>query len=242
MMRLEGYVSQLGGKSRMKWTVREMAKMIDLSAVRADSDEAEVRALADMARKYQCACASTMPSYTPLLKELLAGEPEIHVSGNIGFPSGGGTSTMKIAETKELLEMGCNELDMVMNIGMLRSGQYQRVLDDIKGVVEVAGEVPLKVILECHYLSDDEIRRACELCIKAEAAFVKTGTGWAPTGATLENITLIKSCVGDAIAIKASGGIRSLEMLEEMYRRGARRFGLGLRTAPPIFEQCLSNE
>ena len=224
----------------MKWTVREMARMIDLSAVRADNTKAEVRSLADMARKYRCQCVSTLPGYTPLIKELLADEPEIHIGGNVGFPSGGDTSAIKIAETKELLKMGCDELDMVINIGMLRSGQYQHVLDDIKGVVEAADQVPVKVILECHYLSDDEIRRACELCVKAKAAFVKTGTGWAPTGATIENITLIKSCVGDAITIKASGGIRSLEVLEEMYRGGARRFGLGLRTAPPIFEQCLS--
>ena len=99
--------------------------------------------------------------------------------------------------------------------------------------------MPVKVILECHYLSDDEIRRACELCIEAGAAFVKTSTGWAPTGATLENIALIKSCVGDAIVIKASGGIRGFETLKGMYRRGARRFGIGLRTAAPIFEQCI---
>jgi len=132
--------------------------------------------------------------------------------------------------------MGCDELDMVINLGLLRSGQYQRVLDDIRGVVEVANGVPVKVILECHYLTDAEIRKGCELCIQAGAAFVKTGTGWAPTGATLENVALIKACVGDAIGIKASGGIRGLETLTEMYRRGARRFGIGLRSAPRIFE------
>ena len=134
--------------------------------------------------------------------------------------------------------MGCDELDMVINVGLLRSGQYQRVLDDIRGVVEVAGTAPVKVILECHYLSDEQIRRGCELCIEAGAAFVKTSTGWAPTGATLENVALIKSCVGDAIGIKAAGGIRGLETLIEMYRRGARRFGIGLSTATRIFEEC----
>jgi len=229
------------GKSKMEFTLQQVAGMIDLSAVRADTTEAEVRATADMAIRYRCACATTLPTYTPLLKELLADDPQIRVSGNVAFPAGGVTSAMKIAEAKELLQMGCNELDMVINVGLLRSGRYQRVLEDIQGVVKAAGAVPVKVILECHYLSDDEIRRACELCIEAGAAFVKTGTGWAPTGATLENIALIKSCVGDAIGIKASGGIRRLETLKEMYRRGARRFGIGFKTAPPIFAQCVSH-
>ena len=220
----------------MRLTIEEIAGMTDLSAVRADTDEAEVRALADAAKRYRCFCATTLPAFTPLLKEMLADAPDIRVSGNVSFPSGAATSAMKVAEAKELLQMGCDELDMVINLGLLRSGQYQRALDDIRGVVEVANGAPVKVILECHYLTDDEIRRGCELCIQAGAAFVKTGTGWAPTGATLENIALIKACVGDSIGIKASGGIRGLETLTEMYRRGARRFGIGLRSAPRIFE------
>ena len=224
----------------MKLDIQEIAGMTDLSAVRPDTDEAEIRALAKLAKKYKCICVTTLPCHTPLIKNLLSDEPDIRISGNVSFPSGGGTSTMKVTEAEELLQMGCDELDMVINIGHLRSGQYQRVLDEIRGVVEVAGQAPVKVILECHYLTDDEIRRGCELCIRAGAAFVKTGTGWAPTGATLENIALIKSCVGDAIKIKASGGIRGLETLIEMYRRGARRFGIGLRSAPRIFEQCPS--
>ena len=172
----------------MKFDVQEIARMIDLSAVRPDTDEAEIRALAEMAKKYRCICVTTLPGYTPTIKKLLSDEPDIRVSGNVSFPSGGGTSKMKVAEAKELLQMGCDELDMVINIGHLRSGQYERVLDDVRGVVEIAGQAPVKVILECHYLTDDEIRKGCELCIQAGAAFVKTGTGWAPTGATLENI------------------------------------------------------
>ena len=221
----------------MDFTQRQVARMVDLSAVRADITEAEVRATVDMAKEYQCICVTTLPCYTALVKELLAGQPEIRVSGNVAFPSGGATTTMKVAEAKELLRLGCDELDVVINLGWLRSGRYQHVLDDVRAVVEVAGRVPVKVILECHYLSDDEIRRGCALCVEAGAAFVKTGTGWAPTGATLENVALIKACVGDAVGIKASGGIRDLETVKEMYRRGARRFGLGVRTALPIFQR-----
>jgi deoxyribose-phosphate aldolase len=212
--------------------------MVDLTAVRAEDDEAEVRALAKVAREYQPICVCTLPGHTLLLRELLADEPDIHIVGAVGFPSGGNTTAIKLAEAQELLGMGCSELDMVINIGLLRSGSHQRVLDDIRGVVDVAGDAPVKVILECHYLSDDQIRVGCELCIQAGASFVKTSTGWAPSGATLENVALIKSCVGDAIAIKAAGGIRSLDTVMEMYRLGARRFGVGLSSAIQIFEEC----
>ncbi len=222
----------------MQLTIQNLARMIDLTAVRADSDETEVRALAEAARKYRPICVCTLPGHTPLLRDLLADEPDIHVVGAVGFPSGGNTTATKVAEAQELLGMGCGELDMVINIGLLRSESYQRVLDDIRGVVEVAGDAPVKVILECHYLSHDQIRVGCELCIQAGATFVKTSTGWAPTGATLENVALIKSCVGDAIAIKAAGGIRGLDTVMEMYRLGARRFGIGLNSAIQIYEEA----
>ncbi len=224
----------MGRDEVMALTAKEIARLVDLSAVRADSDEEEVQALAEMARRYTCAGASTLPSLTPLLVELLAGEPSVRIGGNVGFPSGGTTTMVKVAEARELVRMGCGEIDMVINIGMLRSGRYAYVLDDIRAIVEAAGPLPVKAILECHYLSEDEIRRACESCIKAGAAFVKTSTGWAPTGATLENIALIKSCVGDDIGIKAAGGIRSHHTIRAMYELGARRFGLGLRSAPLI--------
>jgi deoxyribose-phosphate aldolase len=168
---------------------------------------------------------------------LLIEGPDIQIVGAVGFPSGGNTTRIKVAEAKELLEMGCSELDMVINVGLLRSGTYQHVLDDMRAVVDVADGAPVKAILECHYLSNEQIRRGCELCIKAGASYVKTSTGWAPTGATLENVALIKSCVGDAIAIKAAGGIRDLDTLLEMYRLGARRFGIGLSSAMGILEE-----
>jgi deoxyribose-phosphate aldolase len=218
----------------------QVAKMIDLSAVRSNVTTADVKSMVEMAKRYRCICVTTLPCYTKLAKDLVSDTPGIRLSGNVAFPSGGATSEMKIAEAQELLRLGCDELDMVINVGLLRSGQVQRVLEDIWGVVQVAGEAPVKVILECHYLSDDEIRQGCELCIKAGAAYVKTGTGWAPTGATLENVALIKSVVGDAIGIKAAGGIRTLETLHEMVRLGARRFGIGFRSARLILEACAS--
>jgi len=212
--------------------------MIDISVLSADTAEQEVGDLADCAKKYQCIAVFTLPSQVPLIKELLTDEPNIGIGGAVGFPSGGETTETKVAETEELIRLGCNEIDMVINIGMLRSGRYQYVEDEIKSVINAANGLPVKVILECHYLTDDEIRKGCELCVAAGVAFVKTGTGWAPTGATPENIALMKSCVGDAIGVKAAGGIRDLDTLVELYRRGAERFGIGLKSAIKIFEQC----
>ena len=134
--------------------------------------------------------------------------------------------------------MGCRELDMVINIGLLRSGRHGEVEADVRAVVEVAGPVPVKVILECHHLSDDQIRTACGLCEKGGAAFVKTGTGWAPTGATVHNVGLMKSCVGDRLGVKAAGGVRSLQTLLDLHGAGAGRFGIGLPSAMAILREA----
>lgn len=221
-----------------RFTVHELARMVDVTMVRAENTEAEIRRMVELALHYRCVNVTSLPCHTALVKSLLDRAPDIHLGGTVGFPDGGHMPSIKVAEARELLQLGCTELDMVIAIGLLRSGQHQRVLDDIRGVVEAAGAVPVKVILECYHLSDDEIRRGCELCMRAGAAWVKTGTGWTPTGATLRNVALIKACVGDAISIKAAGGIRTLATVVEMYRLGARRFGLGTAPAARIFEEC----
>jgi deoxyribose-phosphate aldolase len=219
-------------------TSETIARMIDLSVVQCDDDEARVCALAKRALEIRPCVATTLSSWIPLIKELLAGADDVGIGGNVAFPSGACLPQTKIAETKHLVEIGCDEIDMVVDIGKLLSGRYDYCLDDIRGVVDAAAGLPVKVIIECHYLSDDQIRQAAELCVRGGAAFVKTGTGWTPTGATLENITLIKRVVGDAVRIKASGGIRDIETLVEMYRRGARRFGLGLGRENVILDQA----
>ena len=222
----------------MKLTRHDIARMMDVSVLSADTTEQDVQDLVVFAKKYQCIAVFTLPGQVPLVTKLLANESNIGIGGAVGFPSGGETTTSKVAETKELIQLGCTEIDMVINIGMLCSGRYQYVGEEINAVVEAANGLPVKVILECHYLSDNEIRKGCELCVEANVAFVKTGTGWAPSGATPENIALMKSCVGETIGVKAAGGVRDLETLVELYRRGARRFGLGLKSAINIFDEC----
>jgi deoxyribose-phosphate aldolase len=222
----------------MHLTGSGIARMIDLSTVRAEDSDDTIRRLVETACKYRCHLITTLPCQTRLARELLGDESGILIGGNVGFPSGGQTTLIKVAETKELLQAGCREIDMVINLAKLLSGRYDLVLDDIRAVVEAAGDALVKVILECHYLTDDLIRKGCDLCIQAGAEFVKTGTGWAPTGATLENIALIHTHVGDTIRIKASGGIRDVNTLLEMYRRGACRFGIGLRWVETILAEA----
>jgi deoxyribose-phosphate aldolase len=221
----------------MKLTIHDLARMIDLSAVKANSTLADVEELARQATKYHCIIAYVLPCYLERLKGLLAGVPEVGPAAAVGFPSGGHTTAMKVEETRQLVAAGSAELDMVANIGMLISGEYGFVRDEIKAVRDAAQGTPIKVILECHYLTGDQIRRGAELCVGAGAEWVKTGTGWAQSGATIENIALIKSVVGEAAGVKASGGIRTLEQIAELYRRGARRYGIGLRSGVRILDE-----
>ena len=222
----------------MKLTTHDLARMMDISAVKAQTTEADVIEMADAAKRFGCIACFTLPCFTELAAKLLADRDDILVGGAIGFPSGAHTTEQKVAEAKEVIAAGAGEVDMVMNVGFMKSGWADRVFDDIFAVREVCGDVPLKVILECHHLTDDEMRLACKLCMKAGVAFVKTGTGWTETGATADRIAMMKSVVGDTCEVKASGGVRSLETVVELYRLGATRFGVGSGAGIEILEAC----
>jgi deoxyribose-phosphate aldolase len=212
----------------MKLAATDIARMIDVSAVRAPHGEAEIRELVQHSQQYPFAAVHALPCWVPLLKELLAGSTSTRIGAPVGFPSGAHRTEIKLAEAQLLLADGVEEMDLMLNVGMLRSGRQQYVEDEIRAVVQTAGSIPVKVILEVCYLTPDEIKRACESCIRASAAFIKTSTGWAPSGATLEVVTLITSFVGGAIQVKAAGGIRDLDTLLKMHRMGVSRFGINL--------------
>lgn len=216
---------------------RQLGRMLDLSAVHAEADLGQVRRLAETCQRYGCICAFVLPCYMADLKAFLAEAPEVGLGGVVGFPSGAHTTETKIAEVRQHRALGVRELDMVINVGMLRSGRDSYVEADIRGVVQAAAGIPVKVILEAHHLSDEEIVRGSRIAVRAGAAFVKTGTGWAPTGATLHNVRLIKSAVGDAAGVKAAGGVRDLATILEMIRLGATRFGVGVNSCDTIFQQ-----
>jgi len=224
----------------MLLTVNDVAKMIDLSCVRTISSKMDIEEMVTAARKYNFGQVSVMQCFIPYTKQLLKDEPQIHVVGNVSFPSGSDTTSLKVFQAKEMMAAGCDEIDMVMNIGKLRSGEINEVETDVRAVIETVSLLPVKVIIEIMYLTPTEVEQACGICLRAGATFVKTGTGWAERGTTVEDVRLVKSFVGDRIKIKASGGIRSLDTLVAMYKAGARRFGVNLKNGIKIVEECLT--
>ena len=218
-------------------TLKEIAAMIDVSAVRADSPLEDIRQSAEMAMRTGCICVFALPAHTPYLIDLLAGSSTF-AGGVVGFPGGAETTAIKCATADELVRMGCEEIDMVNNLAWLKAGEQAAYINDVGSVVASSGGKPVKVILECHWLTDDEIVRACEWCVEAGASWVKTGTGWAPTGATLENTALMKRTVGDRCRVKAAGGVRNLQTLQAMADVGVRRFGIGVKTAAAILDEA----
>ncbi|MFP4698344.1 MAG: deoxyribose-phosphate aldolase [Eubacteriales bacterium] len=224
----------------MVLTVNDIAKMYDLSCVKTTSSEEEIKELVKNAKKYKVGQVSVMQCFIPMVKDLLKSDPEIKVVGNVSFPSGSDTTSLKIIQAKEMVEVGCDEIDMVINVGKLLSNRYKEVQEDVEAVVKAANNLPVKVIIETSYLEKKDIEKACEICINAGATFVKTGTGWTKRGTTIEDVELIKSIVEDKIKIKASGGIRDLDTLAKMYKIGAERFGVNLISGKKILEECIS--
>lgn len=219
----------------------ELARLIDISAVRAESTLAEVNLIVESARLYNFVCVFSMPSMLPYVFSGLKGTNSVGIGGIVGFPSGGDTTESKVWQAADLKAKGCNEIDMVMNIGKLKSGLYEDVLQDIKRVKEAVQPLPLKVIIEVPLLNDDEIVKAASIVLDSGADFVKTGTGWA--GATdMHHVELIKQTVGNRIKLKVAGGVRTLETLETMYEAGVCRFGIGYKSALSIMKECIKRE
>lgn len=206
-----------------------LASVIDHSVLKPTSTVDDVREGAAIALKYQTAAYCIRPSDVPLAAKLLAGS-EVKVCTVIGFPHGTTDTTSKAFEAAEAVRNGAAEVDMVINIGWMLSGDLVAVEDDIRQVVNAARAVNdttcVKVILETAFLSREQIVKACELSESAGADFVKTSTGFAPEGATVENIALMRATVGDRLGVKASGGIRTLEQVEALVAAGASRVGL----------------
>ena len=220
----------------MQIDTKQLAGMIDVSCVRTTSSKDDIDEMVAAAQKYGFGHVSVLQCFIPYTRQLLVDAPQIKVIGNVSFPSGSDSTTVKVFQAQELVAAGCDEIDMVMNIGQLRSGQLEEVENDVRAVIEVAGNLPVKVIIEIMYLKQSELEQACSICVKSGAAFIKTGSGWADRGTTLEDIMHIKAIVGEHIKIKASGGIRDLTGLLDIYRAGASRFGINLKSAVEIVE------
>jgi deoxyribose-phosphate aldolase len=206
-------------------TYDQVAKTIDHSLLKPELTVDEVVAGCQLALQYHVASVCVKPSDVACASSILTGT-DVKVGTVVGFPHGSSTSATKAFESRQAIQDGAEELDMVINIGRMRSNEDDYVYREIAEVVEVAvGRVIVKVILENAYLSDDEKVRACKLAEKAGARFVKTSTGFAPTGATVKDIDLMRASVSSVVQIKAAHGVRTLDALLEMMQHGVTRIG-----------------
>ncbi len=201
-----------------------IAGMIDHTLLKANSTQEEIGKLCEDARKYCFASVCINPAYVTLASRLLRGSG-VKVCTVIGFPLGSSTPTIKAIEARDAIANGADEIDMVLNIGALKSGNDRLVLDDIKAVRTATCGKILKVILETSYLSKEEKIRACILSKEANADFVKTSTGFGSGGATVEDIALMRATVGAEMGVKASGGIKDAGIAQAMIKAGATRLG-----------------
>jgi deoxyribose-phosphate aldolase len=207
-------------------TYEDVAKTIDHSLLRPELDDQFIADGCRLAAEYQVASVCCRPADVPRAVDLLAGTG-VAVGTVIGFPHGGTTTEVKVFEAQQALRSGATELDMVINIGALRSGRDAYVKEDIAAVVAVAhaARAIVKVIFENAYLDDDQKVRACKLSEAAGADFVKTSTGFAATGATHEDLALMRRSVSPHIGVKAAGGVRTLDGLLAVMKLGVTRVG-----------------
>lgn len=205
-------------------SVAQLAKMIDHSLLPPTLTTAQVERGCAVAAEHQVASVCVRPCDVALAGRLLAGSG-VMVGTVIAFPHGTAATAAKVAETRVAVADGADELDLVLNLSWLCSGQLGAVENDVRAVVEASQGRPVKVILETAYLTDAQKIDACQLVERAGAAFVKTSTGFAPTGATVDDVRLMRRTVSDAVEVKAAGGIRTLDLILDLYDAGATRFG-----------------
>lgn len=204
----------------------DIAKMLDHSLLKPEMDENTIRRGLEVAKKYDVASICVRPCDVKLAREMLDGT-QVHVSTVVGFPHGSNRTEVKVLEAQLAMDDGATELDMVLNIGKLLSGADDAVRADIKAVVDAAharGAI-VKVILENAYLTDAQKVRACQLAAEAGADFVKTSTGFAPSGAKLEDLKLMRDSVPENVKVKAAGGVRTLDAVLACREAGCTRCG-----------------
>jgi len=208
----------------------QLARYIDHTLLKPDALESDIIKICKEALEYNFASVCVNPSWVETAYNLLKNS-QVKVCTVIGFPLGATYPSIKAIEAREAIERGAGEIDMVLNIGYLKSKKYNEVYEDIKEVKKACGNTLLKVILETCLLDSDEKIRACELSKKAGADFVKTSTGFSVSGATAEDVALMRRIVGDSLGVKASGGVRDYDGAIKMIKAGANRLGASASVA-----------
>lgn len=218
--------NQMKVKVRKMVTVEQLANMVDHTNLKAFADDAAFQKLCDEARKYNFKMVAINPAQTVRCKKKLEGSP-VHVGAAIGFPLGQTTLECKIFETKDAIEKGADEIDYVINVAELKNKNYDYIKKEMEEIVKICREAgkTSKVIFENCYLTDDEKRKVAEIAKEVKPDFIKTSTGFGTGGATVEDVKLMKSVVGDEVKVKAAGGIRDLKTALAMIEAGAERLG-----------------
>lgn len=202
----------------------DIAKVIDYSLLRPEATVEDIRRLCEEAKRYGFYSVCINPSFITIARDLLR-ESDVKISTVIGFPLGMNLTHVKVYESIEATLIGADELDIVMNIGMARSGDWDYVKRELSDIIHATKGMVHKIIIETCLLSESEKIKAAEIVIESGAEFIKTSTGFSGAGATVEDIRLLKSISGDRCRIKAAGGIRTLQQVMEMIDAGASRIG-----------------
>ncbi len=201
-----------------------IAKYIDHTYLKPVGTSQDIKKLCNEAKEYGFAAVCVNPTWIKLCKDLLE-DTDVKIATVIGFPLGAMTTESKVFETRNSVEIGATEIDMVMNIGKFLEGDFDYVKNDIKEVVKAADKMFVKVIIETAYLSDEQIVKACKLAVDAGAQYVKTSTGFANSGATIKHVKLMRDTVGNEVGVKAAGGIKDKKDAKAMIDAGASRLG-----------------
>lgn len=217
-------------KEKSKYTLAQVAKTIDHALLRPDMTRDEVIAGCSVAMKYNVASVCCKPADISLCAAHLKGS-DVLVGTVVGFPHGSSATATKVFETQLAVKDGAVEIDVVINIGWMKSGLYEEVQSEIEAVVKAADGYPVKVILENAYLTKEEIVKACQLVEAAGGHYVKTSTGFAPTGAILEDVILMRKSVSEKVKVKSAGGVKSLDMLLSFMDAGVTRSGASATAA-----------
>jgi len=218
------------------WNEGTLAAAIDHTLLKPEATAAQVVRLCDEAKAFGFAAVCVNPCHIALVAQTLREAPQVRACSVVGFPLGASHSRIKAAEAQQAVADGAREIDMVLAVGALKDGRHDLVEADIRAVVAAAGEAWVKVIIETCLLTDEEKLAACKLAQRAGARFVKTSTGFGAAGATAADVRLMRAAVGDAMGVKASGGIRTLAQALEMLAAGATR--LGTSSGVAIVEAC----
>jgi deoxyribose-phosphate aldolase len=226
-------------KKKIDFTKKDLCRAIDHTLLKPDATESKIVALCKEAISYNFTTVCVNPIWVSTCKTLLKNS-SVDVCTVVGFPLGANLTKIKVAETLQALKDGADEIDMVLNIGELRSGNYDDVYNDIRNVVTAASLAVVKVIIEACLLSKEEKITACSLALHAGAGYVKTSTGFSLHGAVADDVALMRRVVGEKMGVKAAGGVRDLETTKQMLIAGADR--VGTSSGLNIIEQFIKEE